>query len=157
MIILKVNGREHVLDVPDHKTLLEVLRGDLELTGVKEGCDRGECGACTVLIDGKPYRSCMMLAAEAQGKEIVTIEGLAKNGTLHPVQESFVNNQGVQCGFCTPGMVLTASAFLEENPKPTRDEAAKAISGNICRCTGYTKIIDSIMDASQKVNGGVSR
>jgi aerobic carbon-monoxide dehydrogenase small subunit len=157
MIILKVNGREHVLDVPDHKTLLEVLRGDLELTGVKEGCDRGECGACTVLIDGKPYRSCMMLAAEAQGKEIVTIEGLAKNGTLHPVQESFVKNQGVQCGFCTPGMVLTASAFLEENPKPTRDEAARAISGNICRCTGYTKIIDSIMDASQKVNGGVSR
>lgn len=154
MIMLKVNGREHALDVPDHKTLLEVLRGDLELTGVKEGCDRGECGACTVLIDGKPFRSCMMLAVEAQGREIVTIEGLAKNERLHPLQEAFIENQGVQCGFCTPGMILTASAFLEENPKPTRDEAARAISGNICRCTGYTKIIDSILQASQKGKGG---
>jgi carbon-monoxide dehydrogenase small subunit len=157
MITLKVNGREHVLDAPDHKTLLEVLRGDLELTGVKEGCDRGECGACTVLINGKPYRSCMLLAAEAQGKEIVTIEGLAKDGALHPVQESFVEKQAVQCGFCTPGMALTASAFLEENPQPTRDEAARAISGNICRCTGYTKIIDAIIDASQKRKQGVSK
>ncbi len=153
MIVLNVNGREYTLDVPENKTLLEVLRADLELTGVKEGCDRGECGACTVLVDGKPFRSCMLLAVEAQGKEITTIEGLAKNGQLHPLQRSFIENQAVQCGFCTPGMVLTASAFLAENPQPSREDAARAISGNICRCTGYTKIIDAIMQASQRQQG----
>jgi aerobic-type carbon monoxide dehydrogenase small subunit (CoxS/CutS family) len=156
MITLTVNGREYELDIPDNMTLLEALRGELELTGVKDGCDRGECGACTVLIDGSPFRSCMMLAAEAEGRKIVTIEGLAPSEGLHPLQTAFVENQGVQCGFCTPGMILTASAFLEENPHPTRDETARAISGNICRCTGYTKIIDSIMDASKKEQG-VSR
>ena len=156
MITLTVNGREYELDIPDNTTLLEALRGELELTGVKDGCDRGECGACTVLIDGNPFRSCMMLAAEVQGRKIVTIEGLAPSEGLHPLQTAFVENQGVQCGFCTPGMILTASAFLEENPHPTREETARAISGNICRCTGYTKIIDSIMDASKKEQG-VSR
>jgi carbon-monoxide dehydrogenase small subunit len=153
MITLTVNGREYALDIPDNMTLLEALRGELELTGVKDGCDRGECGACTVLIDGNPFRSCMMLAAEAQGRKIVTIEGLAPNEGLHPLQTAFVENQGVQCGFCTPGMILAASAFLEENPHPTREETARAISGNICRCTGYTKIIDSIMDAAKKEQG----
>jgi aerobic-type carbon monoxide dehydrogenase small subunit (CoxS/CutS family) len=156
MITLHVNGSEYELDIPDNTTLLEALRGELELTGVKDGCDRGECGACTVLIDGKPFRSCMMLASEVQGRRIVTIEGLAPEEGLHPLQTAFVENQGVQCGFCTPGMILTASAFLEENPHPSREEAARAISGNICRCTGYTKIIDSIMDASKKEQG-VSR
>jgi len=156
MITLTVNGREYELDIPDNTTLLEALRGELELTGVKDGCDRGECGACTVLIDGNPFRSCMMLAAEVQGRKIVTIEGLAPSEGLHPLQTAFVENQGLQCGFCTPGMILTASAFLEENPHPTREETARAISGNICRCTGYTKIIDSIMDASKKEQG-VSR
>jgi len=156
MITLNVNGREYELDIPDNTTLLEALRGELELTGVKDGCDRGECGACTVLIDGNPFRSCMMLAAEVQGRKIVTIEGLAPEKGLHPLQTAFVENQGVQCGFCTPGMILTASAFLEANPHPSREETARAISGNICRCTGYTKIIDSIMDASKKKQG-VSR
>lgn len=149
MITLNVNGQEYTLDIPDNMTLLEALRQELELTGVKDGCDRGECGACTVLIEGKPFRSCMMLASEVEGKRIVTIEGMATDKGLHPLQKAFVENQGVQCGFCTPGMILTASAFLEETPHPTREEAARAISGNICRCTGYTKIIDSIMDASR--------
>jgi carbon-monoxide dehydrogenase small subunit len=157
MITLNVNGREYSLDLPDNITLLEALRGELELTGVKDGCDRGECGACTVLIDGEPFRSCLMLAVEAEGRRIVTIEGLAKNEGLHPLQTAFVENQGVQCGFCSPGMILTASSFLEENPNPTREETARAISGNICRCTGYTKIIDSIMDAARKKEQGVSR
>lgn len=154
MITLRVNGSEHVLDVPDNKTLVEVLREDLELTGVKEGCDRGECGSCTVLIDGKPFRSCMVLGAEAQGKDILTIEGLAKGGKLHPIQEAFVERQGVQCGFCTSGMILTALALLKDNPDPTKEEILRAMSGNICRCTGYTKIIDSIMYAAKKSKGG---
>ena len=154
MITLRVNGSEHILDVPDNKTLLEVLREELELTGAKEGCDRGECGSCTVLINGKPFRSCMVLAAEAQGKDVLTIEGLAKSGKLHPIQEAFIERQGVQCGFCTSGMILTAYAFLKDNPDPTKEEVVRAMSGNICRCTGYTKIIDSIMFAAKKSKGG---
>jgi carbon-monoxide dehydrogenase small subunit len=153
MILLKVNGTDHRVDCPDNKTLLEVLREDLELTGTKQGCDQGECGACTVLIDGRPFRSCMMLAVEVQGKEITTIEGCAKDGTLSYVQQAFVERQAIQCGFCSPGMILTATAFLEENPRPTQEEVVRAISGNMCRCTGYTKIVDAIMYASEKKGG----
>jgi carbon-monoxide dehydrogenase small subunit len=153
MILLKVNGTDHRVDCPGNKTLLEVLREDLELTGTKQGCDQGECGACTVLIDGRPFRSCMILAVEAQGKEITTIEGLAKDGVLSYVQQAFVERQAIQCGFCSPGMILTATAFLEENPRPTKEEVVRAISGNICRCTGYTKIVDAIKYASEKKGG----
>jgi len=154
VILLKVNGEEHIIDVPDHKTLSEVIRDDLELTGSKQGCDGGECGACTVLVDGKPFRSCMMLAVEAVGREITTIEGLAgKDGMPHSIQQAFVERQGIQCGFCSSGMILTAKAFLEENPEPTEEQVARAISGHICRCTGYAKIIDSIMHASRKGGG----
>ena len=153
MILLKVNGNEHLLEVPDHKTLLEVIREDLELTGSKYGCDFGECGSCTVLIDGKPHRACMMLAVEVQGREITTVEGLAENGEPNYVQQAFIERQGIQCGFCSAGMIMTAYAFLEVNKKPTEDEATRAISGNICRCTGYTKIVDSIVHASKKGGG----
>ena len=153
MILLRVNGDEHILNVAPNRTLQEVIREDLELTGTKKGCDGGECGSCTVLVDGKPFRSCMMLAVEAQGREITTIEGLAKGGEPTAVQKAFVERQGIQCGFCSPGMILTATALLAENPKPTEEEAVRAISGNFCRCTGYTKIIDSIMHASKKGGG----
>jgi carbon-monoxide dehydrogenase small subunit len=153
VILLKVNGEEHLVEVPPNKTLQEVLREDLELTGTKQGCDGGECGACTVLVDGKPFRSCMMLAVEAQGRDITTIEGLAKGGEPDPLQKAFVERQGIQCGFCSPGMILTASALLAENPKPTREEVVRAISGNVCRCTGYTKIVDSVLHASKKGGG----
>ena len=153
MMLLRVNGEEHFVDVPHHKTLQEVLREDLELTGTKKGCDGGECGSCTVLVDGKPHRSCVMLAVEAQGREITTIEGLAKGGEPHPLQKAFVERQGIQCGQCSPGMILTAKTLLEENPNPTEDDVIRAISGNICRCTGYTKIVDSIMHASKKGGG----
>jgi len=150
MILLKVNGNEHLVDCPDNKTLLEVIREDLELTGAKLGCDLGECGSCTVLIDGKPFRACMMFAVEVQGREITTVEGIAEGGEPSPIQKAFVERQGIQCGFCSPGMILTAVAFLNENPKPTEAEATRAISGNICRCTGYTKIVDSIVYCSKK-------
>jgi carbon-monoxide dehydrogenase small subunit len=153
MMLLRVNGEEHIVDVPHNKTLQEVLREDLELTGTKKGCDGGECGSCTVLVDGKPHRSCVMLAVEAQGRDITTIEGLAKGGEPDPLQKAFVERQGIQCGQCSPGMLLTASALLAENPQPTEEEVVRAISGNICRCTGYTKIVDSVMHASRKGGG----
>jgi carbon-monoxide dehydrogenase small subunit len=119
------------------------------LTGTKKSCNEGECGACTVLMDGKPVASCLVLAIDAQGKEIVTIEGLSQGEKLHPIQEAFLKNGGIQCGFCTPGMVMSAKAFLDEHPKPTPAEVRKAIVGNLCRCTGYQQIVDSIMDASR--------
>lgn len=144
-IRLHINGEEREVLTESHRTLLEVLREDLGLTGTKKGCDLGACGACTVLIDGKPALSCLTLAVAVQRKEITTIEGLARNGELHPLQKSFVEKGAVQCGFCTPGMILTAKAFLEEHPKPTQAEVKKAISGNLCRCTGYVKIVDAIL------------
>jgi len=152
-IKLIVNGYSYNVSVPAETTLLEVLREELQLTGTKFGCDTGECGACTVLIDGRPFRSCMTLAVEVEGKRITTIEGLANGGELHPVQKKFVEFQAIQCGFCSPGMILTAVAFLGENPKPTRQEVRRAISGNICRCTGYQKIVEAVIAAS-KINGG---
>jgi carbon-monoxide dehydrogenase small subunit len=148
IIRLKVNGEVHEIAVDPWRTLLEVLREDLGLTGTKESCDLGTCGACTVLINGEPMLSCLLLAWGLEDQEILTIEGMATGGRLHPLQESFINHGAFQCGFCTPGMILTAKALLEENPHPSEEEVRKAISGNICRCTGYTKIIDAISAAA---------
>ena len=146
-IRLTVNDQEYELLVRVNKTLLDVLRDDLGLTGTKRGCDSGVCGACTVLLDGKPILSCMTLACEMDGRKIQTIEGIAKGGELHPVQKAFVEFGAIQCGFCTPGMVLSAIALLKRNPSPTIEEIKKAISGNLCRCTGYIKIIEAIYRA----------
>ena len=147
-ISLKVNGKVYELEVYPHKTLLEVLRNELGLTGAKEGCGEGACGACTIIQDGKPIRSCLALAVEAQGKDILTIEGLAKDGRLHPLQESFIQHGAIQCGFCTSGMILTSKALLEENPQPSERAIREWISGNLCRCTGYAKIIEAIQAAA---------
>ncbi len=149
LIQLKINGEVHELAVHPHRTLLDVLRDDLDLTGAKKACDTGDCGSCTVIIDGKPVLACLTLAIEAQGKDILTIEGLAKNGELHPLQKAFVAYGAIQCGFCTPGMILSAKALLDENPKPTEEEVKRAIAGNLCRCTGYVKIIEATLAASQ--------
>jgi carbon-monoxide dehydrogenase small subunit len=145
IIQLTVNGEEYEVVVAANQTLLEVLRDDLYLTGTKEGCGEGACGTCTVLLDGKPVRSCLTLAVEIQDREITTIEGLAPMGELHPVQRAFVEYGAIQCGFCTPGMILTTKALLDENPNPTEQEARQAISGNVCRCTGYAKIVEAIL------------
>jgi carbon-monoxide dehydrogenase small subunit len=147
---LRINNEDYDLYISPHRTLLEVLRDELQLTGAKESCNQGACGTCTVLLDGLPVRSCLLLALEAQGREITTIEGLAKDGKLHPVQEAFVEHHGIQCGFCSPGMILTAKALLDENPHPTETEIRRAISGNVCRCTGYAKIVEAIKAASGK-------
>lgn len=136
---LKINGQTTLVEIDTHRTLLEVLRQDLGLTGTKEGCDGGECGACTILIDGRAVLSCLTLAVEAQGKEITTIEGLADQDTLDPLQEAFIQEGAIQCGFCTPGMIMSAKALLNSNPSPTLDEIKQGISGNLCRCTGYVK------------------
>ena len=146
---LRVNGDEYEVLTETHKTLLEVLREDLGLTGTKRGCDLGACGACTVLMDGKPYLSCLTLALNARGKEILTIEGLSQNGDLHPLQRTFIEKGAIQCGFCTPGMILTAKAFLDEHPHPSEEEVKGAIAGNLCRCTGYTKIVEAILEAAE--------
>jgi carbon-monoxide dehydrogenase small subunit len=150
VIELKVNGEIHEVLVETHRTLLEVLRENIGLTGTKEACDTGECGACAVLLDGIPVNSCLVLALDARGKEVTTIEGLAKNGKLHPVQKAFVEHGASQCGFCTPGMIITAKALLDENPKPTEQEVRQAISGNLCRCSGYAKILEAIKAASEE-------
>jgi carbon-monoxide dehydrogenase small subunit len=142
-----VNGQPVELAVAPYRTLLDVLRDDLGLTGAKKGCDRGDCGACTVLLDGKPVTSCMMLAVQAEGRAITTIEGLSAGGRLHPVQQAFVDYGAVQCGFCTPGMILAAVALLEEHPHPTEAQVRAAIAGNLCRCTGYAKIVEAILAA----------
>ena len=149
-VVLRVNGEEQELLIHHHRTLAEVLREELQLTGTKQSCNEGACGSCTVLLDGLPVRSCLLLAADVEGREITTIEGLAEEGKLHPLQASFVEHYAIQCGFCTPGMILTAKALLDANPKPTDKEIRQAISGNICRCTGYAKIIEAIKAASAK-------
>jgi carbon-monoxide dehydrogenase small subunit len=148
-IVLNVNKINYKVAVEPQRTLVEVLRDTLGLTGTKKSCSEGECGACTVLMDGKPAASCLVLALDAQGKEITTIEGLSEGEKLHPIQEAFVKHAAIQCGFCTPGMVLSAKALLDENPKPTATEVRKGISGNLCRCTGYQQIVDAILAASQ--------
>ncbi|MBI4285239.1 MAG: (2Fe-2S)-binding protein [Chloroflexi bacterium] len=149
-----VNDRPYEVIVESHMTLLDVLRDQLGLTGTKCGCNVGECGACTVLIDGKPTLSCLTLALAARDRNIETIEGLARGSKLHPVQKAFVDKGAVQCGFCTPGMVLSAKAFLAENPSPTRDEVKEALKGNLCRCTGYVKIVDAVLAAAETLRAG---
>jgi carbon-monoxide dehydrogenase small subunit len=151
LIELKINGEVREVVIEPRTTLLHVLREDLGLTGTKEGCNTGDCGACTVLIDHKPVSSCLTLAIEAQGKEILTIEGLDRQGRLHPLQQAFIDHYAVQCGFCTPGMILSAKALLDKNPQPTEEEVREGISGNLCRCTGYVKIVEAILEASKQI------
>lgn len=150
---LVVNRKAHTLEVGANQTLAEVLREKLGLTGTKIGCNRGECGACTVLIDGEAILSCLTLAIECEGKEVLTIEGLEdpETGELDPIQEAFIENFGIQCGFCTPGMVMSAKALLSKNPNPSEEGVTKGIQGNLCRCTGYTQIIESILAAAEKM------
>ena len=153
-IRLNVNGFPYETEVEPRRTLLELLREDFELTGTKEGCGLGECGTCTVLLDGRPIKSCITLAVQANGREVTTIEGLEKpDGTLHPIQQAFIDHGAIQCGFCTPGMVLTAKALLDENPRPTEIEVRRAIAGNLCRCTGYQKIVEAILATAEKEGG----
>ncbi len=149
MVTLQINGDTYDLAIEPKKTLLEVLREDLGLTGTKEVCDLGTCGACTILLDNKPVLSCLTLAVACKEKEITTIEGLRKGETLHPLQTSFIQKGAIQCGMCTPGMILSAKALLDENPRPTELEVRRAIAGNLCRCTGYVKIVDAILAVSQ--------
>lgn len=150
-IRFRVNGQDAELAVDPMATLLEVLRRQLGLTGTKKGCDAGDCGACTVIMDGKAILSCLTPAMQAAGREIITVEGLSCNGELHPLQKAFIECGAVQCGFCTPGMLLSAKALLDQNPNPTREEVRMAISGNLCRCTGYKKVIDAVMLASERI------
>lgn len=148
-VMLKINEENYELILDPRRTLLEVLRNDLGLTGTKEGCGEGVCGACTVLLDGKPVNSCLIMAVEVNGREILTIEGLAKGGDLHPLQQSFIDHWAIQCGFCTPGMILSAKALLDKNPHPNEDEIRRALAGNLCRCTGYAKIVKAISKCVQ--------
>lgn len=147
-ITLTVNGHEHQILTDDCRTLLDVLREDLNLTGTKKGCDEGDCGVCTVLVDGEPINSCLFLAVKAEGHEVTTIEGLEQAGVLHPIQKAFVEEGAVQCGFCTPGMVMSTKALLDVNSKPNEEEIRTALSGNLCRCTGYVRIIKAVQTAS---------
>ena len=148
---LRVNGDERECAVTPGTTLLEALRYRLGLTGSKQGCDKGDCGACTVLVDGRPVLSCITLALAAEGREVVTVEGLAEKGRPHPLQDAFDRTGGAQCGFCTPGMLVSAWALLRRNPDPSRDEISLALSGNLCRCTGYTKIFEAVELAAREL------
>lgn len=148
-IVLSVNGKRTSLEVESDRSLLDVIREDLKLTGTKRGCDNGDCGACTVLLNGKPVNSCLVLAVQADGQDVATIEGVALDDELHPIQEAFIEHGAVQCGFCTPAMIMTAKVLIEETPQPTREEIKKAISGTLCRCTGYVQIIDAIQSCGQ--------
>jgi carbon-monoxide dehydrogenase small subunit len=149
-ISICINGTDHIVEIDVGETLLDLLRW-LGYKGAKKACETGNCGACTVLLDGRPVASCIMLAAQADGATVQTVEGLAEGGKLHPVQEAFMDAGAPQCGFCTPGMIMTAAAFLEANPLPERGEVREAISGNICRCSGYVKVVDAIMDAARRI------
>lgn len=149
---ITVNGHEYVRTVPTSMTLLQFVRDELDLTGTKEGCGKGECGACTVLLDGAPVNSCLVFAYQCTGRSVVTIEGLSQGDFCHPVQEAFIRHGAVQCGFCTPGMIMSAVALLASNPLPTRAQIREAISGNLCRCTGYNAIIESIDDAARRMS-----
>ncbi|HHY37837.1 MAG TPA: (2Fe-2S)-binding protein [Clostridia bacterium] len=148
---MKVNGKTYEVLVDPLSPLSSVLRDQLRLTGTKVGCGKGECGACTVIMDGRAVNSCLVMAGDADGSEIVTIEGLASSGKLHPIQEAFVETGALQCGFCTPGMIMSAKALLDSNPSPTEEEIRRALSGNLCRCTGYHKIIDAVRIASKLI------
>lgn len=149
-LAMTVNGEDHSLELEPHRSLLDVLREELGLTGTKKGCNAGDCGACTVLLDGTPVNSCLMLAVQADGREITTIEGVDDGGQLHPLQEAFIEHGAAQCGFCTPGIVLSSLALLRETPSPTRAEIQEALSGNLCRCTGYIQIIEGIQSVAAK-------
>ncbi len=153
-IRIEVNDIPYALDVEPSATLLDVLRDRLGLKGTKKGCDQGQCGTCTILLDGRPVSSCILLAVQADGKKITTIEGLSARGSLHPLQEAFVNEGAVQCGFCTPGMILSAKALLDRNPRPSEDEIRAALSGNLCRCSGYVKIIQAVKKAAAATGQG---
>src|SRR5712692_778803 len=153
-ISFEVNGVERELDVPSMKRLLDVLRENLRLTGTKEGCGEGECGACSVILDGAVINSCLVPVCQVDGSTILTVEGLARDGRLNPLQQAFLECGGAQCGICTPGMLIAARALLDENAHPTRDEIKEAIAGNLCRCTGYVKIIDAIEQASETIERG---
>ncbi len=150
LISLTINNEEYELAVAPNQTLLEVLRYELRLTGTKQGCGVGDCGTCTVIMDGKPVNSCLVLALQANGKHVLTIEGMQTDQGLHPIQQAFVDDGAIQCGFCSPGMILTAKSLLDQNPKPNESEIRTAISGNLCRCTGYQKIVEAIQHASEK-------
>lgn len=145
-----LNGEDTTVEVAENTRLVDLLRNEFHLTGTKEGCGVGECGACTVVLDGKAVASCLVLAVSVEGKSVLTIEGLSKNGELDPIQEAFIDHHAAQCGFCTPGFIMSAKALLDANPSPTREEIRTAISGNICRCTGYHQIVDAIEDAAER-------
>lgn len=157
LIELRVNGETYQVAVPVYKTLLEVIREDLNLTGTKHGCEVGECGTCTVLVDGQPVLSCLILPIEVAGKEIITVEGLARNGQLHPLQVAFVELGAAQCGYCTPGILVTAAALLGENLRPSRQQIKEALAGNLCRCTGYVKILDAVERAAARMSQSGNR
>ena len=150
-VSLKIYGDEYDLLIEPRKTLLAVIRDTVGLTGTKEGCGTGDCGACTVIVNGKSVTSCLMLAVSANGKEIMTIEGLASDGQLHPLQQEFIDKGGYQCGFCTPGFIMASKALLDENPNSSEEEIRHSLGGNICRCTGYTKLIEAVMSAAETV------
>jgi len=154
-ITITVNKEPSAVHVPADRTLADVLRDTLHLTGTKIGCGEGECGACSVMLNGRLVNSCLVLAAECDGAEVLTIEGLAEQGRLHPIQEAFVLNGAVQCGFCTPGMIMAAYALLEDNPSPTEEEIKRGLEGNLCRCTGYRKIVDAVLDLAQRGDAAV--
>ncbi len=154
LIALQINGVVHEVAIRPNWTLLELLRETVGLTGTKEGCNVGECGACTVLVDGRPLLACLTLASHCAGKKILTIEGLAENGKLHPLQQAFVDEGAIQCGFCTPGLVMMAKAILDQNPLPTETEIRQGIAGNLCRCTGYTRVVKAIEQAARILASG---
>lgn len=154
IVTFKINGRSYEAIITPNMTLSELLREQLDLTGTKYACGVGECGSCTVLVDGKPTLSCSTLAIAVRDKDILTIEGMAKGSELHPIQQAFVDSGAIQCGFCTPGMIMTAKVFLDENPNPSRDEVKEGLGGNLCRCTGYVKIIDAVMAAAEAMRKG---
>ncbi len=151
MTTLHVNGRVHEVSLEPHETLAEVLRDRLGLLGVKVSCGEGECGSCTVLLDGEPATSCLMLAVQAEGREITTIEGLGTEDDLHPIQQAFIDSHGFQCGFCAPGIILSSKALLEKNPQPTPGEVTEALNGHICRCGSYPQIVDSVLCAAERM------
>lgn len=153
MITLSVNGDIYELAVTGHQRLIDVVRDEIGMTGTKEGCGEGECGACTVIMDGRPVNSCLVLAAQADGAEIVTIEGLMVDGSMSLIQQMFVDMGAIQCGFCSPGMILTAKALLDENPDPSEEAVREALTGNLCRCTGYEKIVDAVLATAQVMRG----
>ncbi len=151
---LKINGIDHELDIPARRLLVDCIRYDVGLTGTKEGCSVGVCGSCAVLVDGEMFASCITLAVAVDGSEITTIEGIAENGNLHPVQQAFIDHGGFQCGICTPGQVIAAKSLLDENPDPTEDEIKEWMMGNLCRCTGYYSILNSVAAAAKDMSGG---